>query len=197
EGVVTVLVIPASDPNRPDAPTPGKLFLDTVCEYLDRRRLVTTEVHVRGPSYQEVCVSIGVDVVPGAEAPPVHDRVRSAIRTFLSPLKGGFEEEGWPLGRAVEKRELLTVAARVSGVASVDEIQLAGPSGGGVDQEVSLTGVQLPRLTGLAVQSGTAKPLGEFCAQSGPEVSGDRAGRAEEDETEDTFFPVPVVPEEC
>ena len=197
EGVVTVLVIPASDPNRPDAPAPGKLFLDTVCEYLDRRRLVTTEVHVRGPSYQEVCVSVGVDVVPGADAPPVHDRVRSAIRTFLSPLDGGFEEEGWPLGRAVEKRELLTVAARVSGVASVDEIQLAGPSGGGVDQEVSLTGVQLPRLTGLAVQSGTAKPLGEFCAQSGPEVSGDRAGRVEEDETEDTFFPVPVVPEEC
>ncbi|MFB6247927.1 MAG: putative baseplate assembly protein [Salinibacter sp.] len=194
EGVVTVLVIPASDPTRPDAPLPGKLFLDTVCDYLDRRRLITTEVHVRGPTYRRVCVSVGVDVVSGADAPPVHDRVRSAIRTFLSPLEGGFEEEGWPLGRAVEKRELLTVAARVSGVASIEQIRLAGPSGNRVE-EVSLTGVQLPRLTGLAVQSGTAKSLGDFCAQSRPESTGD--GRAEEGKTEETFFPIPVVPEEC
>jgi len=190
EGVVTVLVIPASDPNRPDAPLPGQLFLDTVCDYLDRRRLITTEVHVRGPSYQDVCVSVGVEVVSGADAPPVHDRVRSAIRTFLSPLEGGFEEEGWPLGRPVEKRELLTVAARVSGVASIDQIQLAGPSGEPVEEKVSMTGVELPRLTGLAVRSGTAKPLGEFCAQSRPESTGDGAA-------EETFFPIPVVPEEC
>ena len=194
EGVVTVLVIPASDPNRPDAPMPGKLFLDTVCEYLDRRRLVTTEVHVRGPSYQDVCVSIGVEVVPGADAPPVHDRVRSAIRSVLSPLEGGFDEEGWPLGRAVEKRELLTVAARVSGVASVEQIQLAGPSGRQTE-EVSMTGVQLPRLTGLAVQSGAARPLGAFCTQSGPEVPG--GGPRDEGEAEESFFPIPVVPEEC
>ena len=194
EGVVTVLVVPASDPTRPDAPLPGKLFLDTVCDYLDRRRLITTEVHVRGPTYRSVCVSVGVDVVSGADAPPVHDRVRSAIRTFLSPLEGGFEEEGWPLGRAVEKRELLTVAARVSGVASVEQIHLAGPAGTRVEA-VSMTGVQLPRLAGLAVQSGSAKPLGDFCAQSRPESTGD--GRAEEGETEETFFPIPVVPEEC
>ncbi|MEF8795519.1 MAG: putative baseplate assembly protein [Salinivenus sp.] len=196
EGVVTVLVIPASDPNRPDAPVPGQLFLDTVCDYLDRRRLVTTEVHVRGPRYRDVCVSIGVEVVPGADAPPVHDRVRTAIRTFLSPLDGGFEEEGWPLGRAVDTRELLTVAARVSGVASVEQIRLAGPAGG-QGEEVSMTGVQLPRLAGLAVRSGTAEPLGNFCAQSRPEPTGDGASQEEEGEPDETFFPVPVVPEEC
>ena len=195
EGVVTVLVIPASDPNRPDAPVPGQLFLDTVCDYLDRRRLITTEVHVRGPSYQDVCVSVGVDVVPGADAPPVHDRVRTAIRAFLSPLEGGFEEEGWPLGRAVDKRELLTVAARVSGVASVEQIHLAGPSGSPVE-EVSMAGVQLPRLSGLAVRSGAARALGEFCAQFRPGATGDEAGR-EEGGGEDAFFPVPVVPEKC
>jgi hypothetical protein len=60
-----------------------------------------------------------------------------------------------------------------------------------------MTGVQLPRLTGLAVRSGTAKPLGEFCAQSRPETTGDGAGREEDGEAEETFFPIPVVPEEC
>jgi hypothetical protein len=44
------------------------------------------------------------------------------------------------------------------------------------------------------VRSGTAKPLGEFCAQSRPEAPSDGAG---EGEAEDTFLPIPVVPEEC
>ncbi len=195
EGVVTVLVIPASDPNRPDAPTPDRLFLDTICEYLDRRRLITTEVHVRGPSYREVCVSLGIEVVPGADAPSVHERVRTAVRTFLSPLEGGFEEEGWPLGRAVEKRELLTVAARVSGVASVNEVRLVGPAGRGAGTEVAMTGLQLPRLTGLSVQGERARPLEAVCpGAAGDAGDGDGDG---EDGQQEVFFPVPVVPEEC
>ncbi len=189
EGVVTVLVLPASDPNRPDAPLPDRLFLDTVCDYLDRRRLITTEVHVRGPIYRNVYVSVGIEVLPGEDAPPVRDAVRSALRTFLSPLEGGFDEEGWPLQRAVERRELLTVAARVSGVASVEEIQLAGPSGEPVE-EVSMTGVQLPRLSGLAVQSGPARPMEALYSQTGP-------GGGDVEDEEPSFFPVPVVPEEC
>jgi predicted phage baseplate assembly protein len=189
EGVVTVLVLPASDADRPEAPTPGRLFLDTVCDYLDRRRLITTELHVRGPRYRDVCVSVGVEVVSGADAPGVHDDVRTKVKAFLSPLTGGFEETGWPLGRAVDPREILTVAARVSGVASVEEVRLAGPSGAPVDEEVPMAGVQLPRLTGLAVQSGAAKPLSAVCPAAGRET--------EEDTQDTTFFPVPVVPDEC
>jgi len=189
EGVVTVLVLPASDADRPEAPTPGRLFLDTVCDYLDRRRLITTELHVRGPRYRDVCVSVGVEVVSGTDAQGVHDDVRTKVKAFLSPLNGGFEETGWPLGRAVDPREILTVAARVSGVASVEEVRLAGPSGTPVDEEVPMAGVQLPRLTGLAVQSGAAKPLSAVCPAAGRE--------AEEDTQDTTFFPVPVVPEEC
>ena len=51
EGVVTVLVIPLYDQAQPEAPVPDRLFLDTVCQYLDPRRVITTEVHVRGPEY--------------------------------------------------------------------------------------------------------------------------------------------------
>src|SRR5215467_9216528 len=48
-GAVTVMAIPKSDPLQPDAPRPDRLFLDAICRYLDRRRLVTTEVFLRGP----------------------------------------------------------------------------------------------------------------------------------------------------
>ncbi|MGA2828830.1 MAG: putative baseplate assembly protein, partial [Streptosporangiaceae bacterium] len=50
-GMVTVLVIPRSDPVHPNAPVPDLLFLNAVCSWLNPRRLVTTEVHVRGPLY--------------------------------------------------------------------------------------------------------------------------------------------------
>ena len=185
EGVVTLLVLPASDPNRPDAPLPDRLFLDTICDYLDRRRLVTTEVHVRGPIYRDVYVSIGIDVLPGDDAPPVRDAVRQAVRAFLSPLEGGFESEGWPLQRAVDRRELLTVAARVPGVASVEAVVLADASGEEVEA-VPMSGVELPRLAGLAVQGGPAPPLDTLLPSDEPA-----------DERPPDFFPVPVVPDEC
>ena len=44
---------------------PDQLFLDTICEYLEPRRLVTTEVFLRGPVYKDLWLSVGIEVVPG------------------------------------------------------------------------------------------------------------------------------------
>ena len=51
--MVTVMVVPRSDPVHPAAPRPDRQFLGAVCDWLSPRRLVTTELHVRGP---EVCI---------------------------------------------------------------------------------------------------------------------------------------------
>lgn len=182
EGVVTVLVIPATDPDRPDAPKADRLFLDAVCDHLDTRRLVTTEVHVRSPIYVGIDVSVGIETVPGTALPPVRQEVQEAVRTFLSPLSGGFEEEGWPLGRAVEAGELAAVASRVSGVASVQDVRVRSQDH---EKTVPLSTIELPRLEFLAVESGT------------PPEPGRTTPPAEPDEGESPFVPVPVVPSEC
>ncbi len=182
EGVVTVLVIPATDPSRADAPVPDRLFLDSVCDHLDARRLVTTEVHVRGPRYVDVDVSVGIETVPGTALPPVRENVKEAIRTFLSPLAGGFEGEGWPLGRDVEASELVTVASRVSGVASVQGVRVRSEDH---EETIPLSTIQLPRLASLAVESGTPPAPGQTRP---PEEPPEDAG---------PFVPVPVVPSEC
>src|SRR5262249_17636087 len=57
-GIVTVMAIPSYDAKRPDAPEPDRLFLDAMCRYLDPRRLVTTEVILRGPLYKPIWISI-------------------------------------------------------------------------------------------------------------------------------------------
>ena len=81
-GVVTLLLIPLHDPVSPDAPTPDQYFLRAVCDYVEDRRLLTTELHLRGPVYVPVWASIGIDVMPGRAVGPVREAVKAAVRAF-------------------------------------------------------------------------------------------------------------------
>lgn len=184
-GVVTVLVIPRNDPLQPDAPRPDSLFLQTICEYLSPRRILTTELHVRGPEYESVWLSLSIDVIPGHETGLVLDGVRNAVREFLSPLTGGFEQAGWPLNKDVETAEISATAARVSGVAKVKQV-LLGDSNGEVAAMVNIEGLQLPRLMAIEVSSGTAASIAEIQGMKAP------VGDVETRST-----PVPVIPEQC
>lgn len=85
-GAVTLMIIPKYDPGQPDAPRPDRFLLDTICHYLDSRRLVTTEVFLRGPSYQSIWISLGLNIVSGFSAAEVREAVQKAVREFLAPL---------------------------------------------------------------------------------------------------------------
>jgi hypothetical protein len=184
-GVVTLLVVPAADALHPRSPEPDRLFLEAVCRYLAPRRLVTTELHVRGPVYEDTWLSLGIEVVPGREQSPVRDAVKAAVETFVSPLTGGFEAAGWPLEKTVDPLEINAVASRVSGVAKVVGV-LLGDAAGAARERIELSGLQLPRLRGVAVSSGAPTPLDLLLGASGGTLAGQRQP-----------FPVPVVPVSC
>src|SRR5438105_13815598 len=80
------MVLPQYDPVNPKWPVPDNLFLKNLADYLEPRRLVTTEIFLRGPTYKEIWVSIGLKVVPGASVSQVRDDVKAAIALYLSPL---------------------------------------------------------------------------------------------------------------
>jgi predicted phage baseplate assembly protein len=184
EGVVTVLVIPATDSREPDAPTPDRLFLQTVCAHLEPRRILTTELHIRGPDYQPIAVGVGIRAVPGEPEGPLAERVRAALLRFLSPLAGGFEQTGWPLRKAVEAAELQAAAARERGVAQVSGLVLARADGTALPNGLSIAGLQLPKVTAVVVTIGAPPTLGEIFGEAPPA-------------TEPAALPVPVAPEEC
>jgi predicted phage baseplate assembly protein len=183
EGVVTVLVIPRFDAAQPDAPRPDRLFLDSVCAHLAPRRLLTTEVHVRGPVYVPIYVSVGIDVAPGHDVAPVREGVQQILRAFLSPLHGGYDGAGWPLQRGVEAPELTTVASRTPGLAKITGLLLAEGESAARDR-VAMRGLQLPRLAGLSVQVGEPLPL-DALRGAAPLPGGPRT------------LPIPIVPAEC
>lgn len=181
-GLVTVLVIPRFDPVQPSAPRPDRMFLDAVCRHLDDRRLVTTEVHVRGPVYVPIVVSIGIEVEAGRSLPPIREAVQRAIRTFLAPIDTG-DEPGWELGKAVDRLEIWTAAAKVDGVAKVVDVVLGDGSSPDPVARVVLADLQLPHLAGLSVQSGDAAPIDDL--------------RGKPFVTDRVVLPIPAVPEEC
>ena len=159
-GVVNLLVIP-NDPQKPEAPLPNRLFLDAICNYLEPRRLLTTEVVVQGPTYVGLSVSIGIDVVPGRDIAPVREAVKQAIRDFLSPLHGGPNApngSGWPLSKTVESIDLWVQAVRVDGVSRVRGVTMWDSASTKQDQ-IPIRGLQLPRLDQVGVNLGDPDDL--------------------------------------
>jgi hypothetical protein len=191
-GMVTVLVIPKSDPVHPNAPVPDLLFLNTVCSWLDPRRLVTTEVHVRGPEYKQIWVSVGIEVLSGQVPTLVQQAVKTAVTAFLSPLIGGLPAQGastgsgWPLDTAVRSQDIEAVATRVPGVRYVDSVLITGlASDGSVISSVDpvpIAGLQLPAAT-VFVNGGPAEDPSTLIGGSQPALP--------------TQVPVPVVPKTC
>lgn len=201
-GAVTLMVVPATDPAHPEAPRPDGRFLETLCRYLEPRRLVTTEVVLHGPKYLGLWMSVGIKVAGGHSISETVEGVKARLRSFLSPLPhpqlrgAAFMPQlygpdvdpalrGWPRNRPVHAATLLAEAARAPGVESVSEVLLASGSGQAV-AEVALQGLELPEILGLAVSLGAATPI-DSLRGSAPAQSDGTPG----------LLPVPIVAETC
>jgi len=198
-GAVTVMVVPRGDalaPAPPAATDPH--VLEAVCRQIDPRRLVTTQVFVRGARWAPVVVSIGVALMPGEVREEVEQRVRAAVSGYLSPLTGGLgiaddagitvestgaSPTGWPLGVDVRVDDLAAAATRVAGVRFVEGVRLAVTRDGATASDVpavALTGLELP----WATVHVTAGPPEDPLALLGASL-------------DQPSVPVPVVPRTC
>jgi hypothetical protein len=162
-GVVTVVVWPSTDPLHPDAPVPDRGVLKSVCEFLDARRLVTTELYVVPPEYVGVAVSVSFEPKPGASPDAVRRWVEQVIRQYLSPMPPyGPEGEGWPLGRTVRAAELEAAALQVEGVLYLNGVSVARLSEDGtswVQGTVRLEKWQSVECKGVVVVAGGPVPV--------------------------------------
>jgi hypothetical protein len=186
-GAVTLMLIPKYDEVHPDTPEPNQDFLNAVCAYLDPRRLVTTELFLRRPSYQPIWISIGFKPVAGASVVQVREDIKKEIYAFLSPLPGDDRtghERGWPLLKSVVDRELMAVASRVRDVLLITDVIIAW-NDQAADDEILMKGLDLPRIAGLSISVGDPLSIDQIRGQTSSTPSDGK------------IVPVPVIPEEC
>jgi hypothetical protein len=218
-GAVTIMVIPRYDEVQPDAPVPNSDFMNAVCDHIDPRRLVTTEVFLRAPKYVPVWISIGINVVAGKSIAELTEKVKRTILQYLSPLPAAYTtllevdaaekfsqqypelNKGWPLRNPVVAQQLLSVAARVTDVSMVNPRVLI--ANGTADGKVQITssaidtiemkGLELPRIMAISVTAGEPVELDVL-------ISGKKPGDVPTAGTTPQVpksIPVPIIPAEC
>ncbi|MEX2631481.1 MAG: putative baseplate assembly protein [Tistlia sp.] len=155
-GVVTLLIVP--DAPGP-APSPSEALAQTVCAHLDRRRLLTTELYVIGPSYLGVEVRLEVVAAADADAAVLTLDIEAAVATYLHPLTGGADGQGWPFGGTLFYGELYR-RALLAGVERLPELVVSLE---GVEQapcqDVPLPRGALLRVDGVSVSVRSAEEL--------------------------------------
>lgn len=199
-GVVSVIVWPTVDRKNPNAPMPDRTLISAVCQWLDARRLVTTELHVIPPTYRKVAVAVGVKVKPGYPTEGVLGWVKLVIRQYLAPLPPfGPEGRGWPLGRRVHGPELMAAALQVEGVEYLegDGLKVAGAGAGGawVPGTVDLQPYEVPELVEITVVAGV--PMEPGIAPSPPGTDEGEPGGGDPDAKPKVPVPIPTVKVEC
>ncbi|HWA26483.1 MAG TPA: baseplate J/gp47 family protein [Lacunisphaera sp.] len=203
-GAVTLMVIPKFDRVNPEAPLPTPMFLEAICRHLEPRRLVTTEVFLRGPTYVDIWISVGVNVASDqASIAEIRRNVERALRAHLSPLPPANAPDtdalvplltapatpasrGWPLRTAVAQSALEAVVARVPGVVAVEGLLLA-EGDDAATPKVELFALELPRIAGIAVVVGPPLDLDSFRGTTDAGATGAAA----------MVVPVPIIPREC
>ncbi len=147
DGSVTMVVLPD---NAEATPQPSEAQLWAICQWLEPRRLITTELHIIGPDYAAVtALSARITVRNGYDLAAVSEGVYAALLEFLHPIRGGADGTGWPFGDDIYHGDIYEVILAVDGVrrASALKINVDGAPGSSVTDITVLPDGHLPVLT--------------------------------------------------
>ncbi|TFH47358.1 MAG: putative baseplate assembly protein [ANME-2 cluster archaeon] len=120
-GIVSIIIVPKSPYAKP---MPGDELLKTVYRYLEKQRLLATELFVIPPEYTEISVSTTVKIKPRFVKETVKNNVKTELDKFLNPITGGVEGNGWPFGRSVYLSEIYQIIDSAEGVDYVKSVKL-------------------------------------------------------------------------
>lgn len=122
-GEVSLVVLQVAGGKTPwEAPTPE--LLDALTAFFRERRIVTTRLHICGPSYVTFNVTATLKLRDDARAPGVRLAAHQALTGFFDPRTGGRGGDGWPFGREVSASEVYATLDGVPGVESVEDVRL-------------------------------------------------------------------------
>lgn len=106
ENLVKVTVIPFS---LQEKPYPTANFLKTVCRYIEKQRLITTQIKIIPPRYVLVSIEVEIKLKGGFKEDAAKRSIEQCISTFLHPLTGWKDGKGWPFGQDVYRSDIYSL----------------------------------------------------------------------------------------
>jgi hypothetical protein len=172
-GIARAKTLPLFDPADPGTPKPGLVSVivlpkggaplslalrNQVREYLDERRLVTTQIFVVETEFVPVDFTVTVVKTPEANPVELEAAIRAVIQEYYDPEFGGDPARavayvagnstergiGWEFGRDVFRSEIFELLERMGGVDHVESIAVPAAT-------VPIEEFQLPRVQDLIV----------------------------------------------
>lgn len=147
-GLIYVLVIPRLlHPGRFLEPSQFELepqVLEQLRHFLDQRRMLTTRLDIRPPTYRWVAVKVELKAAPSVESEVVTEKVLSRLYRFLNPLVGGPDGKGWPFGRQLFLSDVYQCLQGLPDVQFVRSVEMFEAKPGGDAQGDPIDSLTLP-----------------------------------------------------
>ncbi len=121
-GRVGVIIVPRSTAPQP---IPSLELLSRVKDHLEARLTPTVDLSVEGPDWLRVSITAEIVPISLEAATDVQTAVMDALATFLHPLTGGLDHQGWAFGRKPYRSDLYALIEGISGVDHVRQLNVA------------------------------------------------------------------------
>ena len=118
-GVISIIIVPDSKESKP---MPSESTIETVCEHLNKHRLLTSEVYVLPPTYVKIKVEAKIIAKPDSDSAVVQNELVKNLTNFFHPLDGGLDGEGWPFGGDIYYSDVYKKVVDTKGVERVDSL---------------------------------------------------------------------------
>ena len=127
-GTVYVAIIPEIASND-ETIVPDQLEIthelqEQVRRYLNERRLLTVTLIITNADYKWVSIKAKIRVKPRFDARQVRHDVDEKLHSFLNPLTGGLDGNGWPFGHDLILPEVYSCIQSVRGVEYTETLSI-------------------------------------------------------------------------
>jgi predicted phage baseplate assembly protein len=125
-GTVRVLIVPSIVAEDGMIPREQLLLPEQLrrelTNYLDERRLLTTQLVVTEPDY--VWVNVEAKIKAKTASKRLKSDIEQKLYQFINPISGGADNTGWPFGRNLLTSEIHALIQAMPAVGYVEEVRL-------------------------------------------------------------------------
>ncbi len=105
-----------------------------VIDYLKPRKLIGTVIEVKKPDFTVIDLDIVLSTQYYADSMQVINQVKNRLLTYLNPLSGGINQNGWPYQRPITTYDLAQIIEETEGVKQAQQIKMNNKN---IEQKIS------------------------------------------------------------